>query len=97
MIARISSAIVPYSTVDRYLDYLCTNRVPTCEVSADLISFLVFKRPVVGYVELLTLTIWRSEKALARFLEGCVETTDDGRDYSVIHMESHVYELIGVT
>ncbi len=94
MIARISSAIVPHSTFDRYLDQVHTSTIPVYEAAPGLISVSVFQRLVVGYVELLTITMWQSEQALTRFLEDSLATNNDRNDYGVIHMEPHVYELV---
>jgi len=78
----------------RYLDHVHTSAIPAYEAAAGLISVSVFQRLVVGYVELLTLTMWQSEQALTRFLEGRPPTNNDRSDYGVIHMEPHVYELV---
>ena len=69
MIVRISSAIVPHSMFDGYLEYVHTSTIPVYEASRRTNFSFLFQRPVVGYVELLTLTMWQSEQALTRFLE----------------------------
>ncbi len=79
---------------DRYLIHVQTSTMPVYEAATGLISASVFHRLFVGYVEPLTLTMWQSEQALNRFLEGRVATTNDRSDYGVIHMEPHVYELV---
>lgn len=80
--------------LDRYLGHVHTSTIPAYEAAAGLISVSVFQRLVVGYVELLTITMWQSERALTRFLEGRPTTNNDRSDYGVIHMEPHVYELV---
>lgn len=94
MIVRISSAIVPHSMFDGYLDHIYTSTIPVYKAATGLISVSVFQRLVGGYVELLTLTMWQSEQALTRFFEGRPATNNDRNDYGVIHMEPHVYELV---
>jgi heme-degrading monooxygenase HmoA len=79
---------------DRYLNYVHTTTIPCYESAPGLISVSVFQRPVVGYVELLTLTTWESEQALTRFLQDSLATNNDSSDYGVIHMEPHVYEPV---
>jgi hypothetical protein len=91
---RISSAVVPHSILDRYLDHVRTSIIPVYESAADLISLSVFQRPVVGYVELLTLTMWQSDQALTRFLEDNLATDSDRSSYGVIHMEPQAFELV---
>ncbi len=80
--------------LDRYLSHVHTSTIPVYEAATGLISVSLFQRPVVGYVELLTFTMWQSEQALARFLEGYLAANNDRSDYGVIHMEPHVYELV---
>lgn len=91
---RISSAIVPHAMFDRYLSHVRASTMPVYEAATGLISVSVFQRLVVGYVELLTLTMWQSEQALTRFLEDSPATNNDRNDYGTIHMEPHVYELV---
>jgi heme-degrading monooxygenase HmoA len=79
---------------DRYLSHVQTSAIPVYEAATGLISVSVFQRLVVGYVELLTLTMWQSEQALTRFLDDSPATDNDRSDYGVIHMEPHVYELV---
>jgi heme-degrading monooxygenase HmoA len=94
VIARISSAIVPHSLFDKYSAYLHASAIPIYEIAEGLVSVSVFQRPVVGYVELLTFTVWQSEAALTRFLEDRPATNNERNDYGVIHTEPHVYELV---
>lgn len=91
---RISSAIVPESTFGTYLSHVYATTIPAYEATKGLISVSVFRRSAVGYVELLTLTIWQSEQALTKFLESCPDINGDSSDNGVIHMEPHVYELV---
>jgi hypothetical protein len=43
---------------DRYLSYVQNSNIPVYEAATGLISVSVFQRLAVGYVELLTLTMW---------------------------------------
>lgn len=79
---------------DTYLDHVCATAMPIYEATTGLISVLLFRRPAVGYVELLTLTMWQSEQALTRFLESSPATNGLRGDKGVIHMDPHVYELV---
>lgn len=94
LILRTSSAIVPDSMFDTYLSHVQATTIPAYEAATGLISVSVFRRPVVGYVELLTLTMWQSGQALTGFLDSCPPITELSSDNGVIHMESHVYELV---
>jgi hypothetical protein len=86
--------MVPYSVLQTYLDHVHTSRIPTYRAAAGLVSVSVCQRPVVSYVELLTLTLWQSEQALSKFLEGDLAAANDRNENDVIHMEAHVYELL---
>jgi heme-degrading monooxygenase HmoA len=94
MIVKISSAIMPQSLFDPYLNRVQATTIPTYKAATGLISVSVFRRLVSGYVELLTLTVWQSEQALTRFLQSCPPIKKFSNDNGVIHLEPHVYELV---
>ena len=77
-----------------YLSHVYGTTIPAYAATTGLISVSLFRRPAVGYVELLTLTMWQSEQALTRFLESCPAINGLSSDNGVIHMEPHVYELV---
>jgi heme-degrading monooxygenase HmoA len=85
--------MVPCSLLEMYLDHVHTNMMPAYKAAPGLVSVSVFQRSVVGYVEFLTLTMWRSEQALTIFLAETLATKGES-DYGVIQMEPHVYQLV---
>jgi len=94
MITRISSALVPQSQFGKYLEYVEKSVVPAYEVAAGLISVCLLRRTVVGYIELLTLSLWQSDEALTAFLESQPGPIGLRSDYGAIHMEPHAYEQV---
>ena len=86
--------MVPCSVLQTYLDHVHNSRIPAYMAAAGLVSVSVCQRPVVSYVELLTLTLWQSEQALSKFLEADLAAAKDRNENDVIHMKPHVYELM---
>ena len=94
MIMRVSSAIVSETQVGTYLDYVGTSVMPAYEAAVGLISVSISRRQVVAYVEFLTLSIWQSDEALKRFLEGQPAATGVTSDRGIIYVEPRAYELV---
>jgi heme-degrading monooxygenase HmoA len=93
VIVRISSAIVPSSEFDAYLDHFRSKAMPSYEAAVGLQWVALLQRPVVAYVEAVTLSVWRSEQAMARFLEGNLFKDKPASHSGVIEMDPHAYEL----
>jgi len=93
VIVRISSAIVPSSEFDAYLEHFRSKAIPSYEAAVGLRWVALLQRPVVAYVEAVTLSVWRSEEAMARFLEGKVSKDKLASHSGVIEMDPHAYEL----
>jgi len=72
---------------------LQSNAIPAYEAADGLVSVSLLQRPFVGYVEVLILSLWVSEDAMARFLQGKPEV-DGGKTDGTIRVEPHVYEFI---
>jgi hypothetical protein len=70
VIVRISSIIVPESLYNLHLTKLQSAAIPQYEAAAGLVSVSLLQRPFVAYVELLTISLWVTEKAMTSFLEG---------------------------
>ncbi len=72
-------AIVPETQVGIYLEHVGSN-VKLAYETVGLIAVSLSRRQVLGYVEFLTLSIWQSDEALKRFLEGQLASTGVGSD-----------------
>ena len=94
MIVRISSVVVAESNLNLYLEYAQKSEIPKYETAASLVSFCLLQRPFVAYAELLTISVWHSEQALARFLEGQSPRNADNGDYGAIQLEARNYTIL---
>jgi heme-degrading monooxygenase HmoA len=93
VIVRISSAIVPSSGFDEYLEHLRT-ALPNYEVAAGLVWVACLRQPFVAYVEVMTLSVWKSEQAMVRFMESAPTKDNPANPTGVIELDPHAYELL---
>jgi heme-degrading monooxygenase HmoA len=93
VIVRISSAIVPSSELDAYLEHQRSKVIPVYAAAAGLRWVAFLQRPVVAYFEVVTLSVWKSEQAMARFMEGEAFKDEPTSHMGVIKMDPHAYEL----
>jgi len=68
--------------------------VPQYQNSPGLVSVSLLQRLVVGYVEVLILSIWRSQEALDRFTAHDSSGEDIRTRFGAIPMEPHSYEVV---
>jgi hypothetical protein len=93
MIVRLSSTVVRVPELNVYTEYVQSAEIARYESTPGLVSVSVLQRPFVGYVELLTVSLWESAQALALFAE------EPPRDEvkspsSVVRLQAHTYELV---
>ena len=88
----MSATIVPQAKCDIYLANLQSNAIPAYEAADGLVSVSLLQRPFVGYVEVLILSLWVSEDAMARFLQRKPEV-DGVKTEGTVRVEPHVYEF----
>jgi heme-degrading monooxygenase HmoA len=93
VIVRISSAIVPSPGFDEYLEDLRT-ALPVYEAAAGLLWVAFLQRPFVAYVEVVTLSVWKSEQAMARFIGSTPTKNNPASPTGVIELNTHAYELL---
>ncbi len=93
MIVRISSAFVPLYNFTSYLEYVQGSEVPSYEAATGLISVSLLQRSLVTYVELMTISSWRSEEAMKPFVEKQLSADRAKNEYGIIQFEAHTYEL----
>jgi heme-degrading monooxygenase HmoA len=94
VIVRISSAIVPSSEFAAYSEHLRSKAIPIYEAAAGLEWVAFLERPVGGYVDVVTISVWESEQALARFVEGKLSKEDPASYAGVIQLDPRAYDLI---
>jgi heme-degrading monooxygenase HmoA len=94
VIVRISSAVVPESMVSSYLEYVQNCEIPCYEVANGLIGVSVLQKPFVAYVELMTVSVWRSEEALKRFVKDQLPADRAEADCGTIELSERIYEVV---
>jgi heme-degrading monooxygenase HmoA len=94
VIVRISSAIVPSSEFDAYLEHLRSRAIPTYEAAAGLRWVALLQRPVIAYIEVMTVSVWKSEQAMVRFVESKLAKDNPANHAGVIQLDPHAYYLI---
>jgi heme-degrading monooxygenase HmoA len=94
VILQISSVAIPAASLSEYLDHAQRNEISNYEIAPGLESVLLVQRPFVAYVEVMTISIWRSEKALARFSANQPSFDSTNNEYGGVHLEPHIYEVV---
>ena len=94
MLARTSCAIVPSHKFPEFLSYVQNSVLPHYQNSQGLISVSLLQRPVVGYVEVLILSIWRSQEALDGFAGNELLVEEIRTRFGAIPMEPRSYEIV---
>jgi heme-degrading monooxygenase HmoA len=94
VLARTSSALVSRAKCHEFLSYLQNSVLPHYHNSPGLVSVLLLQRVVVGYVEFLTLSIWRSQEALDGFTANDSSAEDIKNRFAAIPMDPHSYEVV---
>jgi hypothetical protein len=94
VIAQISSTVVPDSKLKEYLEDLQRNELRKYELAPGLDSVCLLQRPFVAYMEVMIISIWRSERALKRFSESWRYGDHVASEYGGIQFEPRVYSLM---
>jgi hypothetical protein len=94
LIVQISSVAVPQTELTSYLDYVRSSEIPDYESAPGLHSVSLLRRECVGYVEVMTISVWNFEKALGRFMETQSIPEHVRTHDGVIQLEKRAYELV---
>ena len=94
MIVRISSTIVPQSTAELAVEPWRTTILPSYLASQGLIVVCLLQRPFVDYIELMTLSVWKTQEALDQFLQREIRIVIPDRSNDIIQLEAHTYDLV---
>jgi hypothetical protein len=94
LIVRISSAIVSESELGSYFADLETSVIPNYEAARGMVTVYLLQRRFVAYIEVLTVSLWRSQDALGRFVESQSVTEDVGRKYGAIEVEQRSFDVV---
>jgi hypothetical protein len=93
MILQISFVAVPTSEFRSYLEEMKHTTLPAYEGANGLISVALFQRALVAYIEVATISAWRSEQELAQFLEH-TSPTASAVNHVVMWRGETAYELV---
>jgi heme-degrading monooxygenase HmoA len=93
VIVRISSAFVPLSKLTLYLEHVEGSEIPRYEAALGLVSVSLLQRSLVTYMELMTISCWRSEEAMKQFVEKQLPSVRANNEYGVIQFEAQTYQL----
>lgn len=94
VIVRISSTIVHEPQLASYLACLENDVIPKYEAAVGMIRVYQLQRRFVAYVEILTVSLWRSQEAVRGFVESQLLTEDVKRKYCVIEVEPRSFEIV---
>jgi heme-degrading monooxygenase HmoA len=81
VIVRMSSNIVSESQLGPYLTYLESHMISKYEAAPGMVRVHLLQRRFVGYVETLTVSLWRSQEAVRQFMESELLTEDVKREW----------------
>ena len=93
MIVQITSTVVPEPHLNAYFEHAQTHEMADYESAAGLVSVWLLRRPYVAYVEVMTVSLWKSTQALHQFMKSQVSEYRGGVDYGAVRMEARTYEL----
>jgi heme-degrading monooxygenase HmoA len=94
LIVQISSVAVPQIELTAYLDHVRSSEIPDYEFAPGLHSVSLLRRECVAYVEVMTVSLWNSEKALRRFMQSRSIPKHVRNDGGEIQLEKRTYELL---
>ena len=94
MLARTCCTLVSKPKFPEFLSYMQNSVLPHYQNSPGLMSVSLLQRVVVGYVELLILSVWRSQEDLDRFTANDSSAEDVRTRFGAIPMEPHSYEVV---
>jgi hypothetical protein len=69
VIVRISSTTLLEASLNAYVEHVERNEIPSYVAASGLVSVWLLQRRFVACVEVMTLSLWRSEEALTQFVE----------------------------
>jgi heme-degrading monooxygenase HmoA len=93
VIVRISSIAIPNERIDNYLEHVQRDLIPRYEIAPGLESVWLLQRSLISYAEVITISVWHSEVALASFFENW-PFDDAGHEYAGIEFEPRTFVLL---
>jgi heme-degrading monooxygenase HmoA len=75
-------------------EYVQGSEIPSYQAAPGLISVSLLRRSLGAYVELLTISSWRSEDAMKPFVEKQLSADRAKNEYGVIQLDARTYEVV---
>jgi len=94
VIVRISSTAVLEASLNAYVEHVERNEIPSYVAASGLVSVWLLQRRFVAYVEVMTLSLWRSEEALTQFVEKRPPLDSAQVEHHGIRLEPRLYNLV---
>ena len=94
MIVQISSVVVPQSNLNDYLDHVRHNEILSYAAAPGLVSVSLLQRSFVAYVEVMTVSSWRSLEAMQKFAENLRFCANARVEYDSIQLDPRAYEVV---
>ena len=94
VIVRVSSTIVPESNLSDYLERVQQSGIPAYKAAPGLHSVWLLERYFVGYVEVMAISLWRSDTAMNGFVKDWHQIMAPENEYGEIRLEARVYKLV---
>ena len=92
MIARIASTIVPQPAIGVSVERWQTAILPRYLSSQGLILVCLLQRPLVAYIELMTVSVWKTQED--QFLQRGPGIVVPERSDDIIQLEARAYDVI---
>jgi hypothetical protein len=94
VIARIASTIVPQPAIGVSVERWQTAILPRYLSSQGLILVCLLQRPLVAYIELMTVSVWTTQEELDQFLQRGPGIVVPERSDDIIQLEARAYDVI---
>lgn len=92
MIVHVSSGFIPNIHVDRFVEHITNEVAPRLRTAPAVVSFYLWRRRLVSYEEITTVSIWQSREGLDLFLAGVGDIWDYST-FCAISTEARFYSI----
>lgn len=94
MIARVCSSFVIADRIQDFLANLQREILPAYTSANGILSVLVLQRALIGYNEVMILSIWASSEAAIQFASQQPTPTRFTKDFGIIPKENLNFDLV---
>lgn len=94
MIARVCSGFIIYDRIENFLVILRDEILPAYTSADGILSVLVLQRALVGYHEVMVLSLWESRQAVADFADRGPIAAGSTKELGVVQKETIDFDLV---